>query len=88
MLIEEHDPHPELFDRLEQTLRELATPRPEEAFLAFELDLLRETGYLAELAACVVVRIDAIAIASRRIFSPSRGGVDLPQLRRRRPRPH
>src|SRR5687768_9460161 len=53
LLIEEHDPHPELFDRLEHTLPELATPRAEEAFLAFELDLLRETGYLAELSACV-----------------------------------
>src|SRR5688572_1553558 len=52
-LIEEHDAHPQLFDRLEQTLGELATARMEEAFLAFEVDLLRETGYLAELSACV-----------------------------------
>src|SRR5215213_8468102 len=52
-LIEEHDPHPELFERLEQTLTDLATQRIEESFLAFELDLLRETGYLAELVACV-----------------------------------
>src|SRR3954469_6534340 len=52
-LIEEHDAHPELYDRLEQTIAELGTPRLEEAFLAFELDLLRETGYLAELGACV-----------------------------------
>jgi DNA repair protein RecO (recombination protein O) len=51
-LIEEHDPHAELFDRLEATLSELATPRREEAFLAFQLDLLRESGYLAELFAC------------------------------------
>src|SRR5438552_1295577 len=33
-LIEEHDPHPQLFDRLEQTVAELATPRREETFLA------------------------------------------------------
>src|SRR4051794_10292885 len=39
-LIEEHDPHPELYDRFEQTLYDLPTPRQEEAFLAFELDLL------------------------------------------------
>lgn len=52
-LIEEHDPHPELFDRLESALPELATPRREEAFLAFEMDLLRESGYLAELFNCV-----------------------------------
>src|SRR3954469_21907357 len=30
-LIEEHDPHTELFDRLEQTLADLATPRREES---------------------------------------------------------
>lgn len=52
-LIEEHDPHPDLFDRLEQTLPELGLPSREKAFLAFEMDLLRETGYLAELFNCV-----------------------------------
>lgn len=52
-LIEEHDPHPNLFDRLEQTIPELAGTRREETFLAFQLDLLREAGYLAELTACV-----------------------------------
>jgi DNA repair protein RecO (recombination protein O) len=73
-LIEEHDPHPELYDRLEQTLADLATPRQEEAFLAFELDLLRETGYLAELGSCV----SCSAMLSDRepaFFSPARGGV-------------
>src|SRR5205809_3470862 len=53
MLFEEHDPHPELFDRLEQTLIDLATPKVEEALLAFQLDLLREAGYLPEMEACV-----------------------------------
>jgi DNA repair protein RecO (recombination protein O) len=52
-LIEEHDPHPNLFDRLERTIPELAGPRREETFLAFQLDLLREAGYLAELTSCV-----------------------------------
>src|SRR5688500_12530514 len=52
-LLEAHDPHPELFDRLEATIPELSTPRREQAFLAFELDLLRETGYLADLSACI-----------------------------------
>src|SRR5437870_1480523 len=41
-MLEEHDPHPEIFDRLQHALEELATERIEEAFLAFELDLLRE----------------------------------------------
>ena len=73
-LIEEHDPHPELYDRLEQTLAELATPRQEEAFLAFELDLLRETGYLAELAACVSCG-SSLSEREQAFFSPGRGGV-------------
>jgi len=53
MLFEEHDAHPVLFDRLMATLPELATDRREETFLAFELDLLRESGYLPELNQCV-----------------------------------
>jgi DNA repair protein RecO (recombination protein O) len=53
LLIEEHDPHAELFDRLEQTLGDLASARIEESFLTLELDALRETGYLPELLACV-----------------------------------
>jgi DNA repair protein RecO (recombination protein O) len=53
LLFEEHDPHPNLFDRLQLTMPELATDRREEAFLAFELDLLRESGYLPELSLCV-----------------------------------
>src|SRR3954469_1163929 len=52
LLIEEHDPHPPLFDRLEQTLLELHTHRQEEVFLAFQLDLFREAGYLPNFAAC------------------------------------
>ena len=53
LMFEEHDPHPALYDRLATTLTELATDRREEAFLAFELDLLREAGYLPELNQCV-----------------------------------
>src|SRR5438309_946552 len=53
-LFEEHDPHAELFDRLETLMSELPTARREEAFLAFELDLLRESGYLAELHHCAL----------------------------------
>jgi DNA repair protein RecO (recombination protein O) len=53
MLIETHDPHEDLYDRVAQTVPELATERVEESFLALELDLLREAGYLPELFACV-----------------------------------
>ena len=74
-LIEEHDPHPNLFDRFQQTLEDLATPRVEEAFLAFELDLLRETGYLPELAACVQCGAALGDRDGRVFFTPARGGV-------------
>ena len=73
-LIEEHDPHPELFDRLERTLPELATARREEAFLAFELDLLRESGYLAELFCCVSCG-STIHDRAPVYFSAGRGGI-------------
>ena len=73
-LIEEHDPHLELFDRFEQMLQALGTPHQEEAFLAFELDLLRETGYLAELTNCVGCN-SALSPREPAFFSASRGGV-------------
>src|SRR5687768_8778815 len=75
-LVEEHDPHPELFDRLDVTLAELATPRHEEAFLAFQLDLLRETGYLSELSVCASCSTP-VGGDNRApcFFSPARGGV-------------
>jgi DNA repair protein RecO (recombination protein O) len=73
-LIEEHDPHPGLYDRLEQTVADLATPRQEEAFLAFELDLLRETGYLAEMQGCVSCGSN-LGEREPAFFSAARGGV-------------
>ena len=51
-LMEEHDPHPELFDLLEQTLIELAKPTREQVFLLFELFLLRTLGYLPRFGSC------------------------------------
>ena len=70
-LLEEHDPHVELFDRLEAVLSDVATARAEEAFLAFELDLLRETGHLPRLSGCVSCDRDG----EGEYFSPARGGV-------------
>ncbi|WP_428938882.1 DNA repair protein RecO [Fontivita pretiosa] len=72
LLFEEHDPHPELFDRLEQTLRELPSPRIEQVFLAFELDLLREAGYVPQLSECVMCGSSSL---ERAYFSAARGGV-------------
>jgi DNA repair protein RecO (recombination protein O) len=51
-LFEEHDPHPAAFNSLSNLLTELATPRREEAFLAFELILLNEAGYRPSLNFC------------------------------------
>ena len=74
MLIEERDAHAELFDRIEQALAELGTPRIEQVFLAFELDLLRESGYLPELHACLSCG-GKPADRAPAFFSPSRSGV-------------
>src|SRR5262249_14629911 len=74
LLIEEHDPHPELFDRVEHVLVELGTARVEEAFLAFELELLREAGYVPEMSACLECG-SMLDDRERAYFSPARGGV-------------
>ena len=52
-LLEPHDPAPDLFDRVCVTLDALASPKREEVFLAYELELLRQTGYLPELSLCI-----------------------------------
>jgi DNA repair protein RecO (recombination protein O) len=74
LLFQEHDAHPALFDRLAQTLPELATPRAEETFLAFQLDLLRESGYLPELGHCGECGLPA-GEGDTAWFSADRGGV-------------
>lgn len=73
-LLEEHDPHPALFDRLEQTLGELATPRLEQAFAAFQLALLREAGLLPELDRCANCGRDPVP-GGRAFFTAAGGGV-------------
>jgi DNA repair protein RecO (recombination protein O) len=74
LLIEEHDPHPQLFDRFAQTLTALPEPTREEIFLAFQLDLFREAGYLPDLSACSNCRAP---FTDRQpwSFSPSRSGI-------------
>jgi DNA repair protein RecO (recombination protein O) len=76
LLIEEHDPHPELFDHLQTCINNLATPALEQSFLAFQIELLRETGYLPELTICTSCgREIATSIATQISFSPDRGGI-------------
>jgi DNA repair protein RecO (recombination protein O) len=74
LLFEEHDPHPAAFDQLEMMIPELTGPRVEEVFLIFQIDLLRESGYLPELSGCVNC---GITLNGRNpvYFSPARGGV-------------
>jgi len=74
LLFEEHDPHSAVFDRLLAMLPELATPRAEETFLTFQLDLLRESGYLPELSGCAECGFPA-GDYDFAYFSPRRGGV-------------
>lgn len=53
-LLEEHDPHPRLFDGLLRLLDRLADATVREAvFLAFQLNLLRQTGVLPDFSKCV-----------------------------------
>ncbi len=75
LLFEEHDAHPALYDRLEQTIPELGTGRAEEAFLAFELDLVRESGYMPELNGCGECGAPVTARDGASFFSPDRGGI-------------
>lgn len=77
VLIEEHDPHSDLFDKLATALTRLGTFRREQIFLAFELDLLRESGYLPEFNICVSCANSQRGLTpeDKVYFSPSRGGV-------------
>jgi DNA repair protein RecO (recombination protein O) len=75
LLVEEHDPHRALFDRFRQTIPALATPAREEVFLAFELDLFRESGYLPDLGACANCRRPLDNRSGDWNFSPARGGI-------------
>ena len=73
-LIEEHDPHPELFDRLVGSIPLLATARREEHFLVYELDLLRDSGYLPEVFVCGSCG-NAWDGRQQVYFSPSNGSI-------------
>lgn len=74
LALEEHDPHPEMFDLMERVLSDLSTPQVEEAFLLFELGLLREAGFMPELSLCVACQ-KPVGDRGEIHFSPSRGGV-------------
>ncbi len=52
-LVHEHDPQPRIFAMLERIFTRLATPQVEQAFVAFQIAVLRETGYLPQVDACI-----------------------------------
>src|SRR5665213_2664799 len=72
LLIEEHDPHPDLFDLLLRTVTNLGSDRMEEIFLAFALDLLRQAGYMPRWDACSICGIELELTSA---FSPGEGGM-------------
>ena len=73
LILHENDPQPELFDLVYWAIGEFASSRREEVFVAFQLQLLRQTGFLPELGACVSC---GGALGSARVlFSPQQGGV-------------
>lgn len=74
LLLQENDAHPEVFDLLAWLLRQLPTLHAEESFVAFELELLRASGFLPELAACVQCG-RSTERQGQVVFSPGAGGV-------------
>ncbi len=74
LFFEEHDPHPRVFDATDALLGELETPGREECFLAWELGLLREAGFLPQLDVCIECGSEA-AERDGVYFSPARGGI-------------
>jgi DNA repair protein RecO (recombination protein O) len=77
LLFEEHDAHPEVFDRLAKDIPALATPRREETFLDLELFLLRSAGFMPELNLCVSCG-NELRQRGPGAFSPTRGGMLCP----------
>jgi DNA repair protein RecO (recombination protein O) len=72
-LIQEHDPHPDLYVRLEKSLREMGSERCEEVFLAFQLDLLHQAGHLSDPGVCVACG-RSVLDGRPAFFSTSQGG--------------
>lgn len=74
MLMDEHDPHQQVFDRLAATLPMLGTAAIEEAYLSFVLDLLHDAGQMPELAACLSCG-RTLEESGDAFFSSARGGI-------------
>lgn len=77
LLLQEHDPHPTLFDRVVATLQALCGDAIEESIVAFLLDVLSETGFLPELWRCIGCDKPSPDL-DKAYFAPGRGGVLCP----------
>ncbi|MGD1277754.1 MAG: DNA repair protein RecO [Tepidisphaeraceae bacterium] len=74
LLFEQRDPHADAFDRFQRLLGALPTEQREEIFLAFELDLLRDAGFLPQLQSCASCGSNC-GEKGDVYFAPSRGAV-------------
>jgi DNA repair protein RecO (recombination protein O) len=74
-LIQEYDPHPELYVIASETLRLLAGPEdPRLPLLHFELELLREIGHLPDFEACSLCH-EPVVFGQGARFWVSQGGL-------------
>lgn len=81
-LIQEYDPHPELFVAASDTLRRLSADLdPRLPLLHFELELLREIGHLPDFEACSLCQKPA-ALGQGARYWVSQGGLICPDCGR------
>lgn len=73
LMLHENEPQPQLFDLVIWAIGEFASSRREEVFVAFQLELLRQSGFLPELAVCVTCGGELGS--GRVLFSTQQGGV-------------
>jgi DNA repair protein RecO (recombination protein O) len=81
-LIQEYDPHPNLYDVASDTLRSLSADGDSRLpLLHFEIELLREIGHLPDLEACSLCH-EPIVFGQGARFWVSQGGLICPQCGR------
>ena len=73
-LLEEHDPHPELFDRLIAFFDEAAGEEREAQFVSFQLTLLREAGFEPRITGCASCGRPTEELGPELFMSPMLGG--------------
>jgi DNA repair protein RecO (recombination protein O) len=71
----ERDPHPEAFDLLNIALLEFSKPTLEQAFVAYQMDLLKHAGFYPEIWRCVGCSADMKNMPGRVGFDSHHGGL-------------